>query len=49
MARRRIRHQLTPRSPVYWALWAITGLMELDVWLFGRLRTGPYFVLAEKI
>ena len=49
VARRRIRHQLTPRSPVYWALYALTLLMELDVWLLGRLRTGPYFVLAEKV
>jgi ubiquinone/menaquinone biosynthesis C-methylase UbiE len=49
VARRRIRRQLTPRSPVYWALMALTTLMELDVWLFGRLRTGPYFVVAEKI
>lgn len=49
VARRRIRHQLTPRSPVYWALWALTLLMELDVRLFGRLRTGPYFVVAEKL
>jgi ubiquinone/menaquinone biosynthesis C-methylase UbiE len=49
VARQRIRHQLTPRSPVYWALSLLTTLMELDVWLFGRWRTGPYFVLAEKI
>ncbi|HEX6288933.1 MAG TPA: class I SAM-dependent methyltransferase [Herpetosiphonaceae bacterium] len=49
VARRRIRHQLTPRSPVYWALYALTLLMELDVRLLGRLRTGPYFVLAEKV
>lgn len=49
VARQRIRHRLTPRSPVYWALTALTLLMELDVKLFGRLRTGPYFVLAEKM
>lgn len=49
VARRRLRSRLTPRSPVYWALWALTLLMELDVRLFGRLRTGPYFVLAEKV
>ncbi len=49
VARRRIRHQLNPRSPVYWALYAVTLLMELDVWLWGHLRTGPYFVLAEKL
>ncbi len=49
VARQRMRHRLTPRSPVYWALTALTLLMELDVRLFGRLRTGPYFVLAEKM
>lgn len=49
VARRKIRRQLTPRSPVYWALFVITLLMELDVRLLGRLRTGPYFVLAEKL
>lgn len=48
VARRRIRHQLTPRSPIYWALNVLTSLMELDVRLFGHLRTGPYFVLVEK-
>lgn len=48
VARRRIRGQLRPTSPIYWALKAITLLMELDLWLFGWMRTGPYFVLAEK-
>ncbi|WP_025746004.1 class I SAM-dependent methyltransferase [Kallotenue papyrolyticum] len=48
VARQRLRRRLTPRSPVYWALVALTRLMELDVRLFGRLRSGPYFVLAEK-
>lgn len=48
VARQRLRRRLTPRSPVYWALAALTWLMELDVRVFGRLRTGPYFVLAEK-
>lgn len=49
VARRRIRGRLTPKSPVYWALSALTTLMELDVVLWGRLRTGPYYVLAEKV
>jgi len=49
VARRKIRGQLTPSSPVYWALSALTSLMELDVRVLGHLRTGPYFVLAEKI
>ncbi len=48
VARRAMRRHLTKTSPVYWALYAITLLMELDLWLFGWMRTGPYFVLAEK-
>lgn len=48
VARRTMRRYLTKRSPVYWALYAITLLMELDLRLFGWMRTGPYFVLAEK-
>lgn len=47
-ARRRIRSQLRPTSPVYWALTAITLLMELDLWLFGWMRCGSYFILVEK-
>ena len=49
VARRRIRSRLTPRSPVYRALSLLTSLMELDVVLWGDLRTGPYYVLAEKV
>ena len=49
VARQRIRRQLTPKSPVYWMLYALTTLMELDVFFWGSLRTGPYFVLAEKV
>ncbi|HEY1014750.1 MAG TPA: methyltransferase domain-containing protein [Herpetosiphonaceae bacterium] len=48
VARRAMRRHLTKASPIYWALQAVTLLMELDVWLFGWMRTGPYFVLAEK-
>ncbi|MBA3469320.1 MAG: class I SAM-dependent methyltransferase [Herpetosiphonaceae bacterium] len=48
VARRAMRRHLTKTSPIYWALYAITLLMELDLWLFGWMRTGPYFVLAEK-
>ena len=49
VARRAMRKHLTKSSPVYWALYAITLVMELDLWLFGWMRTGPYFVLAEKM
>lgn len=47
-ARRRIRGQLRRSSPVYWALVAVTLLMELDLWLFGWMRCGSYFILVEK-
>lgn len=47
-ARRRVRAQLRPSSPVYRALQAITLLMELDLWLFGWMRCGSYFILVEK-
>ncbi len=47
-ARRRMRAQLRPGSPVYYALMAVTLLMELDLWLFGWMRCGSYFILVEK-
>ncbi len=49
VARQRVRGSLNPASPVYWLLQALTALMELDVRLFGHMRTGPYYVLAEKV
>jgi ubiquinone/menaquinone biosynthesis C-methylase UbiE len=47
-ARRRMRKQLRPGSPVYLALVAVTLLMELDLWLLGWMRCGSYFILVEK-
>jgi ubiquinone/menaquinone biosynthesis C-methylase UbiE len=47
-ARRSIRASLEQRGPVYYALQTITLLMELDLWLFGRLRSGSYFIVVEK-
>jgi hypothetical protein len=47
-ARRRVRGQLRPGSPVYLALMAVTLVMELDLWLFGWMRCGSYFILVEK-
>jgi hypothetical protein len=43
-----MRAQLRPGSPVYYALMAVTLLMELDLWLFGWMRCGSYFILVEK-
>jgi ubiquinone/menaquinone biosynthesis C-methylase UbiE len=47
-ARRRMRSRLERRGATYYALMAVTLLMELDLWLFGRLRSGSYFILVEK-
>ena len=47
-ARRRLRGRLDQRGAVYYALMAVTLLMELDLWLFGGLRSGSYFIVVEK-
>jgi ubiquinone/menaquinone biosynthesis C-methylase UbiE len=47
-ARQRMRGRLTKRGPAYYALLAVTLMMELDLWLFGRLRSGSYFIVVEK-
>lgn len=47
-ARQRMRGWLHRRSPVYYALLAVTWLMELDLRLFGSMRCGSYFLLVEK-
>jgi hypothetical protein len=47
-ARRRLRKQLNRTSPVYWVLQFITWTMELDLWLFGSLHSGSYFIVVEK-
>jgi len=47
-ARRRMRGFLERRGPVYYGLMAVTLIMELDLWLFGSLRSGSYFIVVEK-
>jgi SAM-dependent methyltransferase len=47
-ARRRLRGQLERKSAVYYVLLAVTLLMELDLWLFGWMRSGSYFIVVEK-
>jgi ubiquinone/menaquinone biosynthesis C-methylase UbiE len=47
-ARERVRGRLRRKGPMYYALLAVTLLMELDLWLFGRMRCGSYFILVEK-
>jgi len=48
-ARQRMRGRLERRGPVYYALTAVTLLMELDLWLFGALRSGSYCMVVEKL
>jgi len=47
-ARRRMRARLERRGPTYYALMAVTLLMGENLWLFGRLRSGSYFIVVEK-
>ena len=36
------------RGVTFLALRSLTALMMLDVWLFGRVRSGPFFALLRK-
>jgi SAM-dependent methyltransferase len=47
-ARRTVRSRLETRGLMYYALQAVTLMMELDLWLFGSLRSGSYFIVVEK-
>ncbi|HUS17525.1 MAG TPA: class I SAM-dependent methyltransferase [Chloroflexia bacterium] len=47
-ARSQVRSRLGRQGPLLWGLRLLTGLMWLDIVLFGRFRTGPYFVLLRK-
>lgn len=46
--RSRVREQLWRGGLLLWILRFLTLLMWLDILLFGRFRTGPYFVLLHK-
>lgn len=47
-ARRSAQDRVRRRGAVYWALRAATGVMALDVALFGRVRSGPFFTLLRR-
>ncbi|MGN6700854.1 MAG: hypothetical protein ACTHMR_22070, partial [Thermomicrobiales bacterium] len=42
------RQAISRRPAARAALLALTGLMQLDIILFGRLRSGPFFALLRK-
>ena len=47
-ARTSAKQRLAAKGPLYFALKGVTALMTLDVSIFGRVRTGPFFVLLER-
>jgi hypothetical protein len=47
-ARRRLRGQLDRKGGLYYLLNFITWMMELDLYLFGKLHSGSYFIVVEK-
>ena len=48
LARTSAKRTLAAKGSLYRLLQLTTALMTLDVWLFGRVRTGPFFVLLER-
>lgn len=47
-ARSAAQARLRRRGPTYLLLRALTGIMKVDVWLFGRIQSGPFFALVRK-
>lgn len=48
IARAAAQARVRERGALYMALRALTAMMMLDVWLFGRLQSGPFFALLRK-
>lgn len=47
-ARAAAKRRIAGAGPTYLALRLVTWAMRLDVWLFGRIRSGPFFALLVK-
>ena len=47
-ARASAQARVSRRGPTYWALVGVTAVMKLDVLLFGRIRSGPFFALLRR-
>jgi SAM-dependent methyltransferase len=47
-ARLEAKARIARRGPLAWSLHALTYVMELDMLLFGRIRSGPFFALLVK-
>ena len=48
LARSAAKARLARHGALYRLLQAVTTLMMTDVWMFGAVRTGPFFVLLER-
>lgn len=48
-ARLAAKERISGRGPTYLALRGVSAAMKLDLLLFGRIRSGPFFALLEKI
>ena len=48
-ARSAARQRLDRRGPAYAAVRFATWAMKLDILLFGRIRSGPFFLLLERV
>jgi SAM-dependent methyltransferase len=48
-ARTAAKARIARRGPLYVVLRALTAAMKFDLWLFGRVRSGPFFALLEKV
>jgi hypothetical protein len=47
-ARTTAKARIARRGPLSWSLHAVTAVMQLDMFLFGRIRSGPFFALLVK-
>jgi ubiquinone/menaquinone biosynthesis C-methylase UbiE len=48
LARTAAKERIARRGLVFASMRALTYLMRVDVWLFGRVRSGPFFALLER-
>lgn len=48
LARTAAKERLAARGPLYRVLHVVTLAMMVDIWLFGRVRSGPFFAVLER-
>lgn len=47
-ARTSAQARVRRRGPLYWGLMTLSTIMKIDIVLFGRVRSGPFFALLRK-